>query len=383
MIVPRSELFLRVQKSVRENPVTALIGPRQCGKTTLAHQFSETRKCVYFDLERPTHWERLSQPMTALEPLRGLIIIDEVQLKPDVFPVLRVLADRRPLPARFLVLGSASPDLLRSSSESLAGRITYINMSGFHLNEVGPGSLRNLWWRGGFPRSYLAKNQATSRSWRENFIQTFLERDIRKFGVQVPPVTLRRFWSMLAHYHGQIWNASEISRSLGESHTTIRRHLDILTGAFMVRQLSPWFENLAKRQIKAPKVYLRDSGILHELLGVGSFAELEGHPKLGASWEGFVIEEILRVTGDRQAYFWGTYSGNELDVFLLWQGRRVGIEVKYADAPRITPSMRIAIQDLALHRLLVVYPGKESFPLEKPIEAISIFDLHKTLLSGS
>jgi len=256
-------------------------------------------------------------------------------------------------------------------------------MSGFHLDEVDPKSLRTLWWRGGFPRSYLAKNQAISRSWRQNFIQTFLERDIRKFGVQVPPVTLRRFWSMLAHYHGQIWNASEISRSLGESHTTIRRHLDILTGAFMVRQLFPWFENLAKRQMKAPKVYVRDSGILHELLGVGSFAELEGHPKLGASWEGFVIEEILRVTGDRQAYFWGTYSGNELDVFLLWRGRRVGIEIKYADAPRITQSMRIAIQDLRLHRLLVVYPGKESFPLEKHIDAISIFHLHKTLLGGS
>jgi hypothetical protein len=377
--IPRQELADRVRRVLRQNPVTALIGPRQCGKTTLARQIAAREPTEYFDLESPSDLERLSNPMTTLDPLKGLVVIDEVQRKPDLFPLLRVLSDRRPSPARFLLLGSASPDLIRQSSETLAGRVAFVDMAGFHLGEVGADSLRALWWRGGFPRSFLAEDDATSRAWRENFIQTFLERDLRMFGVQVPPMTLRRLWNMLAHYHGQIWNASDISRSLGEAHTTVKRHLDILTGALMVRQLPPWFENLGKRQVKSPKVYLRDSGLLHELLGVDSFARLEGHPKLGVSWEGFVIEEVLRVTGERQAHFWATHSGNELDLLVFVKGRRIGIEVKYADAVSLSKSMHVALADLKLDRLLVVHPGRQSYPVAPKVEAVSIGDLRAKL----
>lgn len=377
--VPRRELTDAIRQALRQNPVTALIGPRQCGKTTLARQLVAHETHEYFDLEAPSDLERLANPMTTLQPLKGLVVVDEVQRKPELFPLLRVLSDRRPLPARFLLLGSASPDLIRNSSESLAGRVAFVNMAGFGLGEVGADSLRRLWWRGGFPRSFLAENDAASRSWRENFIQTFLERDIRMFGVQVPPVTLRRLWNMLAHYHGQIWNASDISRSLGEAHPTVKRHLDILTGALMVRQLPPWFENLGKRQVKSPKVYLRDSGILHELLGVDSFARLEGHPKLGASWEGFVIEEVLGVTGDRQAYFWGTHSGHELDLLVIVNGRRIGVEVKYSDTASLTRSMHVALADLKLDRLLVVHPGPQCYPLDNRAEAVSLSALRKRL----
>lgn len=377
--VPRPSLHTRVQIALGRNPVTALIGPRQCGKTTLARQIAAQQATEYFDLEAPSDLERLVHPMTALEPLAGLVVIDEVQRRPELLPVLRVLSDRRPLPSRFLLLGSASPDLIRASSESLAGRIEYVSMAGFRLPEVGVESLRPLWWRGGLPRSFLAAHDSDSRAWRANFIQTFLERDIRMFGVQVPPVTLGRLWQMLAHYHGQIWNASEIARSLGEAHTTVKRHLDILTGALMVRQVPPWFENLGKRQVKSPKVYLRDSGLLHELLGVDSFARLEGHPKLGASWEGFVIEEILQVTGDRQAYFWGTHSGPELDLLLFVNGQRLGVEVKYGDAVRMTSSMHVALGDLKLDRLLVVHPGPRCYPLTAKTEAVSILRLRERL----
>ena len=377
--IPRRELVERVRLALGRNPVTALIGPRQCGKTTLARQLAAQQPTEYFDLEAPSDLERLAHPMTALEPLKGLVVIDEVQRKPELFPVLRVLSDRRSRLARFLLLGSASPDLIRESSESLAGRVEFVDMAGFNLDETGADSLRTLWWRGGFPRSFLAESDAASRAWRENFIQTFLERDIRMFGVQVPPMTLRRLWQMLAHYHGQIWNASDVSRSLGEAHTTVKRHLDILTGALMVRQLPPWFENLGKRQVKSPKVYLRDSGVLHELLGVDSFARLEGHPKLGASWEGFVIEEVLRVTGDRQAYFWGTHSGHELDLLVFVNGRRLGVEVKYGDAVSMTPSMRVALADLELERLWVVHPGRQSYPLAPKAEAVSIGEVRERL----
>lgn len=377
--IPRPRLAERVRLALQRNPATAIIGPRQCGKTTLARQIATQQPTEYFDLESPSDLERLSQPMTALEPLKGLVVVDEVQRLPALFPLLRVLCDRRPLPARFLLLGSASPDLIRGSSESLAGRVEFVNMAGFGLDEAGADSLRTLWWRGGFPCAFLAENDTASRAWRENFIQTFLERDIRAFGVQVPPMTLRRLWQMLAHYHGQNWNASEISRSLGEAHTTVKRHLDILTGALMVRQLPPWFENLGKRQVKSPKVYLRDSGLLHELLGAESFARLEGHPKLGASWEGFVIEEVLRITGDRQAYFWGTHSGHELDLLVLVDGRRIGVEVKYGDAVRMTSSMHVALADLKLEQLLVVHPGKQSYPLASKAEAVAIGDLRERL----
>ncbi|MDD2765386.1 MAG: ATP-binding protein [Opitutaceae bacterium] len=371
----RAELLTRIGDRFRANPVVLLLGPRQCGKTTLARQFAAERAAEYFDLEAPVDASRLNQPLTALEPLRGWVVIDEAQLQPELFAILRVLADRRPLPARFLLLGSASPDLVTGVSESLAGRVALVPMGGFDLSEVGGQALRPLWWRGGFPRSFLAESDAESRRWRADFIQTFLERDLRRFGVQVAPSALRRFWNMVAHHHGQIWNASEIGRSLGEAHTTVKRHLDILCGAFVMRQLPPWFENIGKRQVKSPKVYLRDSGLLHELLGLPSFAALEAHPKLGASWEGFALEEVLRITGDREAYFWNTQGGAELDLLVFANGRRYGFEFKYADAPAVSKSLHMARQDLKLQHAFVVHPGGKSYPLNEWAEAVAIGDL--------
>jgi predicted AAA+ superfamily ATPase len=374
MSVSRPTLKDDLNTALRRNPVVALLGPRQCGKTTLARQFTGPTT-HHFDIESPIDLARLANPQTVLSDLRGLVVIDEVQLLPSLFPLLRVLADRRPTRTRFLLLGSASPDLIRDSSESLAGRVAFVPMSGFSLREVGVPTARRLWLRGGFPRSFLAAGDAASRQWRDDFVQTFLERDIRKFGVQVPPAVLRRLWIMLAHYHGQVWNASELSRSLGEAHTTVKRHLDILTGALMVRQLPPWFENLGKRQVKAPKVYIRDSGLLHALLGLQTPAALESHPKVGASWEGFVIEEILRRTGDRDAYFWATPSGAELDLLVFVRGQRIGFEIKYTDSPRLTRSMAIAREDLKLDQLWVVYPGDLSFPLRPGVDAVALSDL--------
>ncbi len=380
MLLHRTRLQNRVLRAIKANPVTALIGPRQCGKTTLARQIAEARGAEYFDLEDPVSERRLAAPMTALLPLRGLVVIDEVQRQPALFPVLRVLADRGPLRARFLVLGSASPELLQQGSETLAGRIAFVEMGGFDLEEAGADRLRRLWWRGGFPRSFLARSDAESRSWRENFIGTFLERDIREFGVQVPPLTLRRLWMMLAHYHGQVWNASEVARSLGEAHTTVKRHLDILTRALMVRQLQPWHANLGKRQVKSPKVYLRDPGLLHTLLGADSFPALEGHPKLGASWEGLVVEEAVRLVGERNAYFWATQAGAELDLLLMLGNRRYGVEVKYSDAPGKTKSMRVAVEDLGLERLFVVYPGSASYDLDETTRVVPLCQLRSELL---
>ena len=371
-LVPRPDSLARIEHRFQANPVVLLLGPRQCGKTTLARQFAADHNAEYFDLESPADAGRLAQPMTALEPLRGWVVIDEAQLQPSLFPVLRVLADRQPLPACYLLLGSASPDLVRGVSETLAGRVALVPMAGFDLSEVGAAELRRLWWRGGFPRSYLAASAAESRQWREDFIQTFLERDLRRLGVQAAPPALRRFWSMAAHYHGQVWNASEIGRSLGESHTTVKRRLDVLCGALVMRQLPPWFENLGKRQVKSPKVYLRDSGLLHSLLGVASFAALEAHPKLGASWEGFALEEVLRVTGDREAYFWGTQGVAELDLLVFLDGARFGFEFKYADAPAVTRSLQAAHDDLKLRRAFIVHPGAKSYALSDWCEAVAI-----------
>lgn len=333
------------------------------------------RAAEYIDLEDPTGAARLAEPMTALAPLRGLVIIDEVQRQPEIFPVLRVLADRPRTPARFLVLGSASPSLVRHSSETLAGRVAFVDMAGFDLRELGAPAQRELWVRGGFPRSYLARSDAASLAWREDFIRTFLERDVGQLGIQVPAATLRRLWMMLAHYHGQLWNASEVGRSLGEAHTTVKRHLDILTGAFMVRQLQPWFANIGKRQVRSPKVYVRDSGILHALLGLRTVAALEEHPKLGASWEGFAIEQAVLAAGERNVYFWSTQAGAELDLLLVLGGKRYGVEVKYSDAPRITKSMSIALEDLELQRLFVVYPGTQKYVLASKIEVMPLDDL--------
>ncbi len=317
--------------------------------------------------------------MTTLGPLRGWVVLDEAQLRPEIFATLRVLADRTPLLARFLVLGSASPDLVRGASESLAGRVALVPLSGFDLSEVGSSQQRKLHFRGGFPRSFLAGSDLESREWRADFIQTFLERDLRRFGVQVAPLAMRRFWAMAAHHHGQIWNASEIGRSLGEAHTTVKRHLEILSGALVMRTLPAWFENLGKRQVKAPKVFLRDSGLLHELLGIPSFAALEEHPKLGASWEGFALEEVLRVTGDREAYFWHTQSGAELDLLVLHAGQRLGFEFKYSDTPRISKSLAVARSDLKLDRTFVVHPGTDSFALDDHADAIGIGDIRRRL----
>ncbi len=380
MALGRTALVADVGRALARSPVVTLVGPRQCGKSTLARVVARTRQTHFFDLEDPVDVARLSAPQTALASLRGLVVLDEVQLRPDLFPLLRVLADRSPVRTRFLLLGSASPDLIRHNAESLAGRVEFVAMSGFGLEETGPATLRRLWLRGGFPRSFLARNDEASRLWRESFIQTFLERDIRQFGIDVPPVALRRLWTMLAHYHGQVWNASELSRSLGIAHTTVKRHLDILCGALMARQLQPWFENLGKRQIKSPKVYVRDSGLLHALLGLPTFPALEGHPKLGASWEGFIVEEVLRHVGERDAYFWGTPAGAELDLLLFVRGKRIGVEIKYADAPTFTKSMAIALQDLRLDRLLVVYPGATSYPLRDRVEVVAVPELGDRLM---
>jgi predicted AAA+ superfamily ATPase len=347
-----------------------LLGPRQCGKTTLANHIIGSGQAQYFDLENPADEARLAQPMTALERLEGLVIIDEVQRAPALFPVLRVLADRSRRPAQFLLLGSASPELVRVSSESLAGRVAFVDMGGFGLREVGAHAMRRLWLRGGFPRSFLARSDVESGAWRRDFIRTFLERDLRTFGIDISARALRRLWTMLAHYHGQVWNASEIGRSLGEAHTTIRRHADVLVGALVVRELQPWFENVGKREIKSPKLYIRDSGILHSLLVAESSNALESHPKLGASWEGFVIEQILSELGTRDAYYWGTQSGAELDLLLTVNARRTGVEVKYADAPRMTRSMRIALADLKLSHLYVVHPGSARYDLGDRAEEI-------------
>ena len=372
LVVPRAGLTGRVRHALGVAPVTALLGPRQCGKTTLARQVAAGKRATYLDLENPRDLALLEQPMVALERMRGLVVLDEIQRKPDLFGILLVLADRRLQPARFLVLGSASPSLIRHTSESLAGRVRFVEMGGFTLAEVGCGKSETLWVRGGMPRSFLAGSGADSIGWRESFMATFLERDIPQMELRIPAVTLRRFWTMLAHYHGQIWNASQIAGSMGVSHVTARHYLDILTGAYMVRQLQPWFLNEGKRLVKSPKVYVRDSGIFHALLNLTSIGDMERHPKLGASWEGFVMEQILAETGERDAYFWATYSGAELDLLLARRGRRWGFEFKYADAPVMTKSLHSAIEDLKMDHIWVVYPGKRDYELGKRVTAIGL-----------
>ncbi len=355
---------------LRRHRIVALIGPRQCGKTTLARQFVDSKSLNYFDLEDPSSLARLDEPMTALQDLRGIVVIDEIQRRPDLFPILRVLADRTPLRARFLILGSASPDLLRQSSETLAGRIERIDMSGFSLAEVGMRSQPRHWLRGGFPLSYLARSDGDSLVWRKQFIQTFLERDVPQFGVRIPATTLLRFWTMLAHYHGQIWNSAEVARSLAVHESSTRRYVDMLSDLFMVRQLQPWHANLKKRQVKSPKVYVRDTGLLHQLLGIGSTKALLHHPKLGASWEGYVIEEVIRSLDVDDVHFWATHNGAEIDLIVRMHGKAYGLECKRADAPHLTPSMRIALKELNLARLTVIYPGTVRYQLAPNIFAV-------------
>lgn len=371
-MIQRPRALERIDRVFRVHPVAALLGPRQCGKTTLARIFAEREPCVYFDLENPVDLRRLSSPMRALEELSGLVIIDEIQRRPELFELLRVLADRTGNPARFLLLGSASLQLVKGVSESLAGRIGFVDLGGFDLDEVGVENRTRLWLRGGFPRSYLEKSESSSMDWREGFIRTFLERDIPQLGITIPAETLRRFWTMVAHCHGQVWNAAQIARSLGTSENTARRYLDILSGSYMVRALPPWFENLRKRQVKASKVYIRDSGILHALLQLQTLEDLHGHPKLGASWEGFALEHVMAALETRDAYFWATHAGAELDLMVLAGGKRYGFEFKYADAPGRSRSMHVSLEDLGLEHLWVVYPGDEQYKLDEKITVLPL-----------
>lgn len=376
-MLDRPAALARLAEAVRRSPVTALLGPRQSGKSTLARRLAEGREAAFFDLESPADAGRLANPELALGSLRGLVVLDEIQALPELLPVLRVLADRPGKPARFLVLGSASPAIVRGASETLAGRVEFVELGGFVLAEAGPHRWERLWVRGGFPRSYLARSEADSLAWREGFVRTFLERDVPQLGIGVPAAALRRFWTMLAHAHGQTWNGSDLGRSMGLSDKTVRSYLELLTGTYMVRQLQPWFENVAKRQVKAPKVYLRDTGVLHRLLSLPDRVALQGHPGVGASFEGFVVEQILGAVAPADAYFWATHGGAELDLLLVTGGRRCGVEVKLAERPGVTRSMRVAMEDLRLSHLYVVYPGRHVVALEERITALPVASLNE------
>jgi hypothetical protein len=371
-VLARPDALAAVRAALRRSPVVALLGPRQSGKTTLARRLLPADHPHYFDLEDPVSLARLAEPATALRPLRGLVVIDEVQRRPDLYPVLRVLADRRPRPARFLILGSASGAWLRQSSESLAGRVETVQLGGLSLGEVGARRLGRLWLRGGYPRAFLARSPRESAIWRRELIRTYVEADIAQLGARVPAAALLRFWMLLAHVHGGVWSAAEPARSLGISEPTARRYVDLLYGLFLVRQLAPWHENLGKRQVRSPKVFVRDSGLLHQLLGIASERDLLVHPRAGASWEGFAIEECLKAVEPDEAYFWSTYQGAELDLLLFAGGRRIGVEVKRADAPQVTRSMRVAMADLRLDRLVVLYPGDRAYDLAERMRAVPL-----------
>ncbi|MHB8760887.1 MAG: ATP-binding protein [Coriobacteriia bacterium] len=374
-MIARTRILDSILSALRRAQVVVLSGPRQCGKTTLAREFLSPDLLNYFDLENPTSLARLDEPMTALGTLEGLVVIDEVQRRPDLFPVLRVLVDRNPSPARFLVLGSASGELERQSSESLAGRAERISIGGFTLAEVGADEQDRLWERGGFPRSFLAGVDTDSAVWRSQFVQTLLERDMPQWGVSVPAAALRRLWTIVAHYHGQTWNASDAARTLDVSQPMIKRYLDLLTDANVVRQLQPYHANLKKRQVKSPKVYVRDTGILHRLLGITGQKDLVEHPKVGASWEGFVIEQLLALERHEDVWFWATHQGAEMDLVIQREGRLLGVEIKRTDAPKITPSVRIALEDLGLERVAIVYPGTKRYPLASSVGAVPLQDL--------
>ncbi len=374
-MIQRTYYLDRLKTAVSRSPVTALLGPRQCGKTTLARQFTQFEPSTFFDVESLPDQRRLQNPELMLGSLHGLVVLDEIQEMPELFQVLRVLVDRPENQARFLILGSASPEIIKFASETLAGRLEFIELQGFDLSETGPGTWESLWLRGGFPRSFLADTEEDSLAWREGFIRTFLERDIPQLGINIPAINMRRFWTMLAHYHGQTWNASEISRSMGLSDKTVRSYLDILTGTFLIRQLQPWFENLGKRQVKSPKIYFRDPGLLHSLLDIRNMHSLLGHPKVGASWEGFALEQALQILRPNTPYFWGTHAGAELDLVFQMQGKRYGMEIKFNEAPTLTPSMRISSAELFLDHLWIIYPGKEIYPVTDRITALPLKDL--------
>ncbi|MBI3319065.1 MAG: ATP-binding protein [Candidatus Omnitrophica bacterium] len=374
-MIQRKEELGRLKALLRRYPVVGIIGARQVGKTTLARMLVRSLESPshVFDLEDPEDLARLEDPLLSLQALRGVVVIDEIQRRPELFPVLRMLADRAGRRTRYVVLGSASPGLLRQSSESLAGRIAYHELSGFGFDEVRHADRERLWLRGGFPPSFLAGSDDASHDWRRRFIRTFLERDLPELGITIRSATLRRFWAMLAHYHGQTWNASEFGRSFGVADTTVRHYLDVLTSALVVRQLPPWHENLSKRQVKAPKVYIRDSGMLHALIDVTTRRHLERHPKVGASWEGFMVEQLIRTltVEPEHCFYWATYAGAELDLLVFQGGRRIGFEIKRTTRPHVTPSMRSALSDLKLERIDVIHAGESTFDLQKHVRAVS------------
>lgn len=374
-MIERSWEIQTLQRFLRLNSVVGIVGARQVGKTTLAREYASGVKTPvsFFDLENPEDLARLTDPMLALKTLKGLVVIDEVQRLPEIFRVLRVLADRPGKPARFLILGSASPELLRQGAESLAGRVIFHELKGFGLDEVGIARRDRLWSRGGFPKAFLARTDAESHEWRRAFIQTFLERDLPQLGINIRSAAMRRFWGMLAHYHGQTWNSSEFARAFGVADTTVRNYLDVLTAALVVFQLPPWHENIGKRQVKSPKVYIADSGLLHALLNLPRLRDLEGHPKIGASWEGFILGQVIRRIGARpeECYFWATHAGSELDLLVVSGKLRLGFEIKRTSAPRLTPSMKNAMKDLKLKSLDLIHSGDETFPMAPGVRAVS------------
>jgi predicted AAA+ superfamily ATPase len=383
-LLRRPRLEKEILTCLKESPATVILGARQTGKTTLAHLTAgRFRQVTIFDLERAAARRALATPEMALGDLKGLVVLDEVQRMPELFETLRPLCDRAGRPARFLMLGSASANLVSGVSESLAGRVLFVRVPGFSIDEIGEENQNRLWMRGGFPRAYLAKGAGAWHRWLDGFVTTFLERDIPQMGIRVPAMALRRFWTMLAHYHGQVWNASESARSMDVAPATTKHYLDILSGAFTVRVLPPWHENVGKRQVKSPKVYLRDSGLLHFLLGIESMEQLRAHPRYGASWEGFALEQTLALLGDRDAYFWATQRGAELDLMVIRGGQRHGFEFKCTDAPSMTRSMHVALADLHLKALYAVYPGKDRYRLHKRAEAIPLAVLGSLRMPGS
>ena len=377
----RQALEHLIRQALGRSRAVALNGPRQAGKSTLAQRFLDRRSPNYFDLENRSHLARLAHSHEVLENLDGLVVIDEVQLQPGLFPTLRVLLDRSNKSGQFLLLGSASPALLRQAGESLLGRVETVEVGGFTLQEVASVEgfdrriVDRLWLRGGFPRSYLADSDEDSAVWLNNAVNNHVSVDLPQFGINVAAPAMLRFWTMLGHFHGQIWNAAFPAQSLGVSEPTVRRYLDTLTQTLMVRQLQPWHENIGKRQVKSPKIYFRDTGLLHTLMGVTTLAELATHPRAGASWEGFALEQVLRIAQPDQAYFWATHQGAELDLLMFKGQLRIGVEFKRADAPKLTPSMRIAIKDLKLDALYVVYPGLHRFPLGEGVEAVPLWGM--------
>ena len=374
-MIKRKEIIHNIKSALDRGRIVSLLGPRQCGKTTLARQFAKPGSLAYFDLEDPVDTAKLIEPKNTLQNLKGIVVIDEIQRQPELFSLLRVLADRDPLPAKFLILGSASPSLSKHASESLAGRVERIEIGGFSFNEIGKRKINQLWLRGGFPRSFLSNTDKDAFIWLNEYIKSFVERDLPLHGVSLPPLTLMRFWAMLAHYHGQIFNANEIARSLGISVMTIRRYLDIMTGVFIIRQLQPWHVNIKKRQVKSPKIYFNDTGLLHALLGIQNNEDLLSHPKYGASWEGFVLEQLLCLLKIDYPYFWATHQGSEIDLVFNKGGRMYGIEIKRSDAPTMTTSMKNALQDLKLERIIVIYPGDRAYPINEKVDVVPFDDI--------